>query len=99
MSVVCPNCKTSLSWWKLKSEFSCPQCARTLSAKITWPLIATLVLWTIADIPVKLVAFELFGSEGLTGILARAIASGLVGYVLAYLIVGNFSSVTERHVQ
>lgn len=97
MNAVCPNCKKTLSWWKLRSEFTCPHCTTPLSAKTTGAFIATIVLWILADIPVKLVLFETFGTESLTGLFARVFVSGAVGWGLAFLIVGSFSTITARH--
>ena len=46
----------------------------------------------------KLILFELFGTDSVTGILARAVVSSVVGWLLAFNIVGRYSTVTERHV-
>jgi len=97
MNALCPNCKASISWWKLRGEFTCPRCASLLSAKTTGPFIVTIVLWILADIPVKLFLFETFGTESLIGLFARVVVSGAVGWGLAFLIVGSFSTVTARH--
>src|SRR5258708_1356331 len=96
MNAVCPNCRKAISWWKLRSEFACPHCATPLSAKTAGAFIATVVLWILADIPVKLYLFETFGTESLTGLFARVLVSGAVGWGLAFFIVA--ASVPLRHV-
>ena len=97
MNAVCPNCKKAIPWWKLRGEFPCPHCATPLSAKTAGAFVATIALWILADIPVKLFLFETFGAESLTGLFARVFVGGAVGWGLASLIVGNFSTITARH--
>ena len=97
MTTLCPNCKKAVLWWRLRSEFSCPNCASPLSAKTNKAFIATVVLWILADIPVKLFLFAAFGTESLIGVFARTLVSGIVGWVLASIIVGRFSTITARH--
>jgi len=58
--------------------------------------IATLVVWILADISVKWFLFETFGTESLTGFFARVFVSGAVGWGLAFLIVGSFSTITAH---
>lgn len=99
MSAECPNCKKAISWWKLRDEFACPYCASNLSAKTTGAFTATIVIWILADIPVKLSLYEALGSDGYAGLLARTAVSGVIGWTLAFFIVGRFSTITERHAQ
>jgi hypothetical protein len=80
----------------MKTSFSCPSCNRQLNARVTGPWVGTLLLWTIAEIPLYL---AMPVPEGLTGIgplLLRALLSFGIGYIIGSLVFGSFSEVRER---
>ena len=97
MAAACPNCHRSLRWWTLESAFTCPHCAAELSAKTTGAYIATIIVWIVLDFPVKFLMFALTGTDGVSALIARIIASGLVGWGLASLMVGSLSTVTVQN--
>ena len=88
----CPRCKGGLPWQKLRSEFSCPHCEASLTAHRIGPIIAAIILWTIADIPVVAILYSQFGKSDIV-VLARAIVSGLVGWGILSVVVGGFTRV------
>jgi len=58
--------------------------------------VVVIILWVIADIPVKFIILETFGYDGAMALAARVIGSGAVGWLIANLVVGNFSTVAVR---
>jgi hypothetical protein len=95
VETLCPKCKREIPWHKLRGEMSCPHCNASLSARTLGPVVAAIVLWTLADIPIKLFIYGTLGDSGI-GLLSRIVASGLVGWVILHLIVGGFAKVEER---
>ena len=98
MNALCLNCNKELSWWKLRNEFNCPHCDKPLSANTSRSFIGLIVVWILADIPVKLFFYATLGTDSFIANFARAIVSGAVGCVLAYIILGRFSTISVRHV-
>ncbi len=96
MGAACPKCQGALSWWKLRDEFACPHCAASLSANTTKAFVAVIVLWVIADIPVRAIAFVAFGYDGALALAVRIIASGAVGVLIAHFVGGSLSTVAVR---
>ena len=93
--VACPNCKRSLPWQALRREFACPQCAAPLAARTTGPFIATFVIWTIVEIPVKALIYATLG-DNLLSLITFALISFAIGWGLATIIVGGLCAVTLR---
>jgi len=95
----CPECKKPISWWKVRSSFSCPSCGRELAAKVTGPTIAAIVIWIVADIPLKVVLYSALGNNGYLPFLVRTVLSGLLGVVLLATAIGQFSEVYVSHAE
>jgi uncharacterized protein (DUF983 family) len=94
-AVMCPNCKHALHWQTLRAEFACPQCAAPLAARTTGPFVTTFVIWTVVEIPVKAFIYATFG-DNLGSLVTFALISFAIGWGLATVIVGGFSTVTSR---
>jgi hypothetical protein len=60
--------------------------------------IAAITLWIVADIPVKFLLFGWLGTDSTIGFIARTLASGLVGWGILSMVVGEFCTVTRRDV-
>jgi uncharacterized protein (DUF983 family) len=96
MGAACPKCQGALGWSQLRGEFACPHCNTPLTANTTRAFVVFIILWIIADIPVRFIVFETFGYDGAIAFAARVIASGAIGWFIAYLVVGNLSTVAVR---
>jgi len=91
----CPKCNQSIPWHKLRAEMSCPHCSAPLSAYTLGPAVGAIVLWTLADIPIRLFLFALLGDSDI-GFMARTVVSGLAGWGILALVFGGFTKVGER---
>jgi uncharacterized protein (DUF983 family) len=89
----CPSCNKPISWSKLRKLFRCPSCGRDLVANVTGPNIAALIIWIIADIPLKMMLYALLGDHGYLPIVIRALLSGFLGWAVFAIVVGQFSQV------
>ncbi len=96
MGAACPKCRGPLRWWRLRNEFACPHCGAPLTASTTATSVTFIILWIIADFPVRLAVFAMLGSEGAVAVAARILASGAVGCLLAYIVVAGFTTVKVR---
>lgn len=94
MSAHCPHCKTRLSWRRLKQTFRCPACGTHLTAKTFWPWIATIGLWSFADIPIRMAIPGTDGAAGYSGIALRMLVSPGVGYAIGAFVIGFFCTVS-----
>ena len=94
----CPKCRRPIAWSKLRSQFACPHCEAPLTARTTGPLIAAIILWTIVEIPIKFIVYQILG-DGDASFVVWAIASGVVGWCILSLVVGGFSTVEQRGAQ
>jgi hypothetical protein len=63
-----------------------------LKGHIVWPLIATLVLWQIADFFIYPLVHFMAGTDW-TAVAIRTTVSACVGFPLYALLVGSFSGV------
>ena len=89
----CPKCDAPLSWFKMKGAFSCPSCNVALTAKSIGPWVATVALWSVADIPLRAAMQAPDGLAGLGIVLLRSLISFGIGYFIGSIVVGSFSSV------
>jgi len=80
----------------MKASFSCPSCNRQLSARVTGPWVGTLLLWSIAEIPLYLAMPVPGGLTGIGSVFLRALISFGIGYIIGSLVFGSFSEVRER---
>ena len=97
MSATCPACQASISWTKLKKAFTCPACGVELTAKTVAPWVATIVLWTAIDFPIKAFLYAQMGIDSISALLVRVLVDVVVGFSIAYFIVGGFSTVSLNH--
>lgn len=94
MSARCPHCNARLSWLSLKRGFRCPSCGSDLAARTFWPWLATIGLWSLADIPLRMAMPLAEGTAAFLGVAVRASASLGIGYAIACVVVGTFSTVS-----
>ena len=99
MTATCPACQASISWTKLKKAFTCPTCGVELTAKTGVPWVAAIVLWTAVDFPIKVFLYSQMGFDTISGMVVRSLVSGMVGLSIAYVIVGEYSTVSIKHEQ
>ncbi len=85
MSLHCPGCRKALPWWDLRRSFSCRTCHRQLSARVSGPLVATIVLWSVAELPLFIVLPPREGTAGVLVVVLRSLISLGIGYAI-----GNF---------
>jgi hypothetical protein len=78
-----PWCGKRLSWLKVKSSFPCPRCQRELSAQTFGPRFGTIVLWTLAELPLRSV---LPASLGIFVVCAFSIVSLGIGYAIGLFV-------------
>jgi len=91
----CPLCQAKLSWWSMKPSFSCPSCNRQLKARVTGPWVGTLLLWSIAELPLFLALPVHEGLSGIGAVLVRSLISVGIGYIIGSLVFGSFSEVRQ----
>ncbi len=94
MPAHCPKCDARLSWLKLKGAFRCPSCKAALTAKTLWPWLATIVVWSLADIPLRVAIQAPDGTAGYLIVAVRSLVSFCIGYLIGAFIVGSYSSVS-----
>lgn len=94
MSARCPHCNARLSWLSLKRAFRCSSCGSDLAARTFWPWLATIGLLSLADIPLRMAMPMAEGAGALLGVAVRASASLGIGYTIACVVVGTFSTVS-----
>ena len=98
MAALCPLCNSKLSWWSLKSSFSCPSCHRPLKARVAGSWLAVVLLWLLADIPLYAALPASNGSNGVGLILLRSLISLVFGYLIGSLVFGLCAEVKERNI-
>src|SRR4051812_22397049 len=96
MSPQCPLCQSKLSWWSMKASFSCSSCSRPLKARVTGLWVATLLLWSVAEVPLYVAMSVPDGLAGIGPLLLRSLISLGIGYIIGGLVFGSFSEVQER---
>jgi hypothetical protein len=94
MSLVCAHCAGELSWWAMKGSFECPECKRPLIANVTGPWIATIVLWSLAEVALFAFFPTSDGTAGLAFVAARALASFGIGVAIGRVVFGSFCTVS-----
>jgi uncharacterized protein (DUF983 family) len=99
MSATCPACQASINWTKLKKVFTCPACGVELTAKTGTAWVATIVIWTILDIPIKTILYAQMGTDSMSSLVVRVLVDCVVGLSLASVIVGDYSKVSLKHEQ
>ena len=98
MPARCPVCSSKLSWWSLSGSFACPSCHKPLKARIAGPWVATIVLWSLVEIPLHAAMPAPDGLAGLGLVLVRSLLSFGIGFIIGSVIVGSFGEVSERRV-
>jgi len=88
----CPRCGAALKPWSLRGRFKCHACSAPLEGQIFGPLIATLVLWQLADFFIYPLVHALAGTDW-TSVLIRSLISACVGFSLYALFVSMFARV------
>jgi hypothetical protein len=95
MAAQCPLCQSKLSWWSMKTSFSCPSCNRELNARVTGPWVGTILLWTIAEVPLYMAIPVAKGPAGIGPILLRSLISIGIAYMIGSLIFGSFGEIRK----
>jgi hypothetical protein len=67
-----------------------------LKARVAGPWVATIVLWSVAEIPLRAAMPAPDGLAGLGLVLVRSLISFGIGFVIGSVIVGSFAEVSER---
>lgn len=93
MAAYCPKCGSAVPSSILKGAFSCPSCSVALSANTGGPWVAAIVLWILADIPVKYFLYDRFGFDSFGGVVARVVVSGLIGLGIIAFVLRQFSTI------
>lgn len=88
----CPKCGASLKAWSIRGRFACHACATPLRGHIVWPLVATLVLWQLADFFLYPL-FQLMAGPEWSAVAIRTAVSACVGFPLYAFLVSNFANV------
>ena len=94
MPAHCPKCDARLPWLKLKGAFRCPSCNAALTAKTLSPWLATIVVWSLADIPLRVAMQAPEGTAGYVIVAVRSLVSFGTGFLIVAFIVGSYSSVS-----
>jgi hypothetical protein len=95
MSLACPACRKALRWWDLRRSFSCRACHRRLTARVSGPLIATIVLWSVAELPLFIVLPPREGSVGILVAVLRSLLSLGIGYAIGSYVFMSVGVVEE----
>jgi hypothetical protein len=88
----CPDCNKLLSPWKLRDEFECSNCGAKLTSNehnVCW---GTIVLWTVAELPVRVVLWNVLDDLLLRWIVFGLI-SGTIGLWFHYILLRIFGEV------
>jgi hypothetical protein len=67
-----------------------------LKARVAGPWVATIVLWSVADIPLRAALPAPDGLAGLGLVLFRSLISFGIGFIIGSVVVGSFGEVSER---
>lgn len=94
MAAHCPKCHAPLAWTKMKKAFSCRSCNAALTANTLGPWVGTIVLWTLADLPLRATIVAPDGLAGVGVVLIRSLISFGIGYLIGSVVVGSFSNVS-----
>ena len=92
MAAKCPQCGSVLKPFLIKSSFVCPTCSAGLKGRIIAPIVATLILWGLADMFIFPVFYMLVG-DSWSAIMLRALVSACVGIPLYAVLVSQFATI------
>ena len=98
MAAVCPKCGGSLKPFSIRSRFKCPSCSTNLKGHLAGPLVATIVLWQLADMFLYPL-FHLLAGDAWPTIILRSLISVCVGLPLYMLLVTRFAEVDVDHMK
>jgi len=92
MAIDCPHCRKRVGWWHVKRSFKCPHCAAALTARVTGLWVATVVLWSLAELPVLAVLSST--SDTFAVAVVRAAVSLGLGVVVASVLFRVFGRIS-----
>jgi len=95
MALVCPNCQTGISAFRVREHFECSKCHAPLTGRTFGATLSIIILWIIVD---YFVALFLSTSIADTDIAfgVRLGVSMMVGLALFVFGMGTWASVTPR---
>jgi hypothetical protein len=82
-----------LRWWDLRRSCACRACHRRLTAQVSGPLVATIVLWSVAELPLFMVLPPREGVGGILVAVLRSLLSLGIGYAMGNYVFMSFCDV------
>ena len=95
MSLGCPECGATLKTFNIKPHFTCPSCKAELRGKVIGPIVAAIIISTIADSIIFPIVYTHYGMDWWPGLTIRIIASGTVFFILMALMINVFGVIEK----
>lgn len=95
MSLVCPNCQTRISAFRVRERFECLKCHGPLTGRTFGAALSTIILWIIVDYFVALFLSK-FIADADIAFVVRLGVSMMAGLALFVFGMSTWASVNPR---